>query len=164
MRPLHFTILAASLMIAILGCQQSLDDSGTEASSDGTPKGAEAAEEHEHHHTHAPWYKPRSFADLVTSLEDRFQKQSLSARQRGQLMDIIGWIPEIAADSDLRRKDFEAAQEISKLLTEAMLKTEASKSMPSQADLEMPLAALRDLATRSNINPQGGATTSAGVP
>jgi hypothetical protein len=154
-------MLSAALIMAI-GCQKGRDDSAAVASSDNAPTGA--AEEHEHHHTHAPWYKPRSFADLVTSLEDRLKKQSPSARQRAQLMDIIGWIPEIAADSDLRRKDFEAAQEISKLLTDAMLKTETSKSMPSQADLEKPLAALRDLATRSNINPQGGTTTSAGVP
>lgn len=166
------TVLAVFIVLATFGCQQSQSDSGKVASSNGMPEGAESAEanEHEHHHhTHAPWYKPRSFADLVTSLEDRFQKQSPSARQRAQLMDIIGWIPELAADSDLRRKDFEAAQEVSKLLTELMLKTEASKSMPSPADLEKPLAALRDLATRSNINPQhnndplGDTTTSAGV-
>lgn len=154
-------MLSAALIMAIGGCQKGRDNSAAVASSDNAPTGA--AEDHEHHHTHAPWYKPRSFADLVTSLEDRFQKQSPSARQRAQLMDIIGWIPEIAADSDLRRKDFEAAQEISKLLTEAMLKSEPSKSMPSSADLEKALTALRDLATRSNLNPLGGATTPAEV-
>jgi len=59
---------------------------------------------------------------LVDELEKRISKQlpptgsgeevkdpAQSATARQELIDIIGWIPELAADSELRKKDFEAA-------------------------------------------------------
>lgn len=153
-------IVALILTSAMSGCQKDVGETTVAARADDQAgqeshgKEEQKGDEHEHHHVHAPWYKPRSFADLVTSLETRMQKANPSARQRAQLIDIIGWIPELAADSDLRRKDFESAQMVSKMLLVEMSKSSSGNG--SAATFEKHLATLRDLSNRSNLNPQAG--------
>ena len=77
----------------------------------------------DHHLEHfVPAHKPADYGALVDELEKRISKQlpptgsgeevkdpAQSATARQELIDIIGWIPELAADSELRKKDFEAA-------------------------------------------------------
>ena len=84
--------------------------------------------EDEHLEHFVPAHKPADYGALVDQLEKRIAKQlqptgagegikdaaqSAIARQesteRQELRDIIGWIPEMAADSELRMKEFEAA-------------------------------------------------------
>jgi hypothetical protein len=76
-------------------------------------------EHHEHEHEHlehfVPAHKPKDFAELVDQLALRFpQLESTSPgaghdAARKELADIIDWIPELAADSELRKADFETA-------------------------------------------------------
>jgi len=78
--------------------------------------------EDEHLEHFAPAHKPVDYSALVEQLEKRIAQQTLasgsgegaadaaqSATARQELIDILGWIPELAADSELRKQDFEAA-------------------------------------------------------
>jgi hypothetical protein len=87
--------------------------------------GCGSSEEHaedEHLEHFVPAHKPADFAALVEQLEKRIAQQSpssvsgegapaadQSATARQELIDIIGWIPELAADSELRKQEFETA-------------------------------------------------------
>ncbi|MFO1002023.1 MAG: hypothetical protein U0936_16945 [Planctomycetaceae bacterium] len=101
---LHWTTYT-SVLIAVIGCNSQ-----------------EAQHEDEHLEHFVPAHKPTDYAALVDQLETRIAQQTQStgsgdgtptagqsATQRQELMDIIGWIPELAADSELQKKDFEMA-------------------------------------------------------
>jgi hypothetical protein len=65
-----------------------------------------------------PAHKPRSYAETVEQLDRRIQ--SLSDADSGseritqleELGDIIRWLPELAADSDLRKPHWEQARDV----------------------------------------------------
>ncbi|MEY3459413.1 MAG: hypothetical protein RL215_2570 [Planctomycetota bacterium] len=67
---------------------------------------------HDHGH-HRPRHKPRSFDLLPGSLLRRLPEDGdvsrLSRRRMRELQEIVGWIPELAADSELKRSGFEQA-------------------------------------------------------
>lgn len=78
--------------------------------------------EDEHLEHFVPAHKPVDYSALVEQLEKRIAQQTLpsgsgegaadaaqSATARQELIDILGWIPELAADSELRKQEFEAA-------------------------------------------------------
>ena len=78
--------------------------------------------EDEHLEHFVPAHKPANYTALVEQLENRIAQQTptsesgekttaadQSATERQELIDIIGWIPELAADSELRKQDFETA-------------------------------------------------------
>ena len=78
--------------------------------------------EDEHLEHFVPAHKPADYSALVEQLEKRIAQQSRpsdaaegaadaaqSATARQELIDILGWIPELAADSELRKQEFEAA-------------------------------------------------------
>jgi hypothetical protein len=102
-------MVVAVLSLAVIGCG-SKDDHHEDHHDD-------------HHLEHfVPAHKPADYGALVDQLEKRIAGQSpaagsvegtknpaQSATARQELIDIIGWIPELAADSELRKKDFEAA-------------------------------------------------------
>ena len=102
--PLHW-MACFSVLIAVVGCGSHEDH-----------------HEDEHLEHFLPAHKPADFAALVEQLEKRIAQQSpssvsgeeaptadQSATARQELIDIIGWIPELAADSELRKQDFETA-------------------------------------------------------
>ena len=76
---------------------------------------SDAPESEEEHLEHfVPAHKPHSFEELVTAVSKRrgaFGDASLSADAAAvtELSDIIGWIPELAADCELRQSDWERA-------------------------------------------------------
>lgn len=85
-----------------------------------------AEEDHAEHHI--PEHKPKSFADAVKEIPRRIEAISVQAsagtgdrleRELLELQEIIGWIPELAADSDMRRAPWEEVQAIGGSLKEA---------------------------------------------
>lgn len=71
-------------------------------------------EDEDHHLEHLiPAHKPESFAEAVTELKSRgpavFAGEATDDAQQ-ELLDIINWLPELAADSDLKRKQWEQVQ------------------------------------------------------
>ncbi len=78
--------------------------------------------EDEHLEHFVPAHKPANYAALVDQLQKRIAQQSPSSGfskgapatapltpEQQELIDIIGWIPELAADSELRKQEFETA-------------------------------------------------------
>jgi hypothetical protein len=96
----HFTFVLAclALLISVTGCGEK------------TTVGSESEEHLEHF---VPPHKPASYSDLVKSLRDRIDQVSAggtpSETQKTELLDVIRWIPEIAANSDLHKSDWEVA-------------------------------------------------------
>ena len=103
----HFPVCCVALLcfaLTVSGC-----GSSAESHEDG----------HEHEHEHLEHFvtahKPKDFAELVDQLAVRFpQLGSTDAgaghdAARKELADIIDWIPELAADSELKKADFETA-------------------------------------------------------
>lgn len=101
----HQCTALCALLLAVTagGCLQS-------------PGGDEEELEHQ-----IPPHKPRSLAAAVIELErrnpglplaERDSSRSDPAGQRQELEDIIRWLPELAADSDLKKENWDALQRL----------------------------------------------------
>lgn len=82
-----------------------------------TTSGCFPADDQEEHLEHSiPAHMPLSYASAVEQLKARGKRHfdgHLEPDELTKLLDIIGWLPEIAADSDLRRQPWEQIQKIS---------------------------------------------------
>ena len=141
--------------IAIISCAVSIAGCGTSAES----------HEDEHHDEHlehfVPAHKPKSFTDLVDQLalrapklNDASQPSDGEASQPTGLQefsDIIGWIPELAADSELTKPDFESAVAAGNKLATVFAETLGPKKTKSfEAETIEPLIEeLRTLVPKS---------------
>ncbi len=157
---------ALVLLIHFAGCGPSAVDSPTDQSKAGSSL-------EESHGVAA--HKPHSFGEAVEALETRVIALSTTdsaGDQEGmstkfaELADIVRWLPELAADSDLGRKDWTTAQGVAKRL-ETEMEGWSQRSTPlTAAELQKfldgvtalkPLIALSD---RYRVTPQthgGGA-------
>jgi hypothetical protein len=98
--------------------------------SDSRPKSQSRTDEsaaHDDDH-HQPFHKPHDFSAALAALHERFSKL-LKARvpkspdaqkQFDQTRDIVAWLPELAADSDLSRPEWDRVNEQSKKLAESL--------------------------------------------
>lgn len=80
----------------------------------------------DHHLEHViPKHKPRDLAASVVQLELRgavVLSAQGTADARRELLDIVRWLPELAADSDLRRPQWERVTLVSRSLEELLLR------------------------------------------
>lgn len=92
----------------------------------GSTDPAQADDHHQEHHV--PEHKPPNFAAAVEELEHRFlgtaDHDSDHARSaddaREELQDIVGWLPELAADSDLGEADWKTARNVGRQLADLL--------------------------------------------
>lgn len=64
-----------------------------------------------------PAHKPASFYRAVDSLNKRWSVcENWSAEDQQQFVDIAGWLPELAAQTELSRLEWERVQELSRTL------------------------------------------------
>ena len=89
----------------------------------GCNKVAESASKEDHLEHHIPEHKPKTYSATVKELDTRMrrllnhrQEQSIQIKQQ-ELADIIEWIPELAADSELKHKDWNQVKQVSTELT-----------------------------------------------
>ena len=113
--------------IAFISCAVSIAGCGTSAES----------HEDEHHDGHlehfVPAHKPKTFTDLVDQLALRAPTLNDASQPNDgdaslptglqEFSDIIGWIPELAADSELLKADFESAVAAGNKLAAAFAET-----------------------------------------
>lgn len=147
-RWLVLTVLLSS--VVTIGCG---------SSHEGHDEHGEEHADHEHLEHFVPAHKPKDFAELVDQLALRFPKlgstdtgdEHRTARQ--ELADIIGWIPELAADSELKKADFETAvatvTRFSKALEETATATKATSVDPPV--FESLIEELRQLVPKSQV-------------
>ncbi|WP_146512324.1 hypothetical protein [Thalassoglobus neptunius] len=91
-------------------------------------------EEEEHLEHIIPAHKPRNFAEAVSELQSRgvsIWDETASAEMKDEMLDIINWLPELAADSDLRRKQWETVQSTSQELSRIATSQDSEKSVES---------------------------------
>lgn len=97
-----------SLLISLMCCAMSVAGCGA----------VEESHDDEHLEHFVPAHKPRDFVELVEQLALRVPQLASAASPGGdedhamavqEMSDIIGWIPELAADSELIKADFESA-------------------------------------------------------
>lgn len=120
-------------------------------------------EDHEHLEHFVPPHKPASFEELVSQLffrcetlpnlaaadDAEFQKRS------AELRDILNWIPELAADSNLKRSGFETAIADGKTLLQFFEASQSGKTL-RMADVQEPLERLKALVPDSiEVAPNG---------
>jgi hypothetical protein len=104
-----------------------------------------------------PAHKPDNFESLVAELERRFTELSVSVVQRDddgrglqrtELQDIVKWIPELAAGSELQRKEFEKAVLCSQMLMQILESSQGPQSGDNR-DWKNPVGELRALVPES---------------
>jgi hypothetical protein len=141
-------LLALGCVGALAGCGHSL------------PTSSSASEARGEQHEHNPPHKPRDFSSGLAALHKRFAQlfktpnsQSLEEdKEFSKLVDIVGWIPELAADSDLNRAEWDRINEQSKELArdvEEFARPGSEKARPRiQQQIETELQALDDVVRR----------------
>lgn len=96
MRPtLFIALLAGATSLMFVGCAQD-------------------AEPPEHVHHEFPEHRPANLKEAVDALKLRSWELAnrggkIGSLEFGHFVDIIGWVPEMAADSDLKKADWESA-------------------------------------------------------
>lgn len=81
--------------------------------------------EDEHLEHHIPEHKPATYAAAVKQVRDRTDRiiagyqigsSELLGRELTELIDIVGWLPELAGDSDMKRAAWDQVQLVSRKL------------------------------------------------
>jgi hypothetical protein len=153
-------VQAVALLVHFAGCGPSAVESPT-----GESKAVASLEESHGVAAH----KPHSFGEAVDALETRVRALSTTdsagdqeaiTTKFSELADIVRWLPELAADSDLGRKDWTTAQGVAKRLetdiegwsqrTTPLTAAELQKLLSGVTELK-PLIALSD---RYRVTPQ----------
>lgn len=174
----YFVAFAFSVvLIALPGCQKSpMNEANHSQRLTSDPlqeehRDEEDDQDHEHLEHFVPPHKPASFEELVSQLafrceslpqlaeadEKEFQKRSI------ELRDIIQWIPELSADSNLQRQEFETAVEEGKQLLQAFESSDAGRSLSIGA-VQKNLDALKSLVPESIEPVPAGQTPEASMP
>lgn len=134
---------------------------------DTSTANADDEDEHRLEH-HIPEHKPGSYEEGVEQLQVRFEKlqQSDNAGETAlsELEDIIEWIPELAADSELRRKQWEAIQGHTQELTRLFdtMTTDGGKAIDTKDGGDAFLEQVKEL--RQFVEPSRWKKTSAPKP
>ncbi|QDT35388.1 hypothetical protein [Thalassoglobus polymorphus] len=113
--------------------------------------GCSVEEEEDHHLEHIiPAHKPANYGDGVDQLSQRgkhFFANELGSEEVAELQDIVNWLPELAADSDLKRPQWEQVQAIAKQLKSQM---DAASDSGGEKQWNQHVASLTDLVPASN--------------
>lgn len=97
MKRFTIAIAAAAALLSVAGCSE------------------DASEEAGHVHHDFPEHRPANLKSAVAAIKLRSWELATRGGRVGslefyQLVDIINWVPEMAADSDLKKTDWEAAK------------------------------------------------------
>lgn len=127
--------------------------------------GAPEAEEHLEHVI--PAHKPASYSEGITALDVRGQlyfKNQMSPLEHSQLRDIVDWLPELAADSDLTHREWNIVHSIGSdlktIVNEVPRPDLAQRWIEHIAALRELIPAADRLAVADEISPSKSASTS----
>jgi hypothetical protein len=130
----------------------------------GCSRATGVGEEDEHLEHFIPPHKPQTFRELVDELSKRVTHLSgatdPSSAELQELRDIIDWIPELAADSDLLKADWELAERTGKELQQCYLECFGTGAAAAQVRSAAPqkfsahLNVLQQLILKSETEPQ----------
>jgi len=126
MKPLITLVIPSLLLICPLGCGNSQPAAGKE-----------------HLEHFVPAHKPANFSEAVEEIQDRAEhlgqhtghSHDDEAAEFQELRDIVNWLPELAADSDLNESDWNAASTAAKLISEKLGQRRAADASLSLKEL-----------------------------
>lgn len=91
-----------------------------------------------HEDDHLPEHYPASYREAISRLEEFgtawLNGDERSSRQHEQLQDMLNWLPEVAADSDLRKRDWERVRTLAAELLESLRNSTVSPEVPAAAN------------------------------
>lgn len=99
----------------------------------GCTQTGESATEEDHLEHHIPEHKPKTYTQTVRELDSRMRTllnqspASVNQEEKQQLGEIIDWIPELAADSELKHKDWNEVQQLSTEIKSVFQQTDFSQ-------------------------------------
>lgn len=99
----------------------------------GCTQTGESAAEEDHLEHHIPEHKPKTYTQTVRELDSRMRtllNQSpteVKPEEKQQLEEIIDWIPELAADSELKHKDWNEVKQLSTEIKSVFQQTDFSQ-------------------------------------
>jgi len=145
---LFLTAMSALLLSCLSGC--------------GTSEHAEAHDDDHHLEHFVPHHKPANFAQAVEEIEHRAEHLSEhaghghddEADEFQELLDVVDWIPELAADSDLNEADWTTAITAAAAVKKTL---EASRATDGGLDLkQLPDAITAELKSLEALIPAAG--------
>ena len=128
----------------------------------GTSEHADAHEDDHHLEHFVPHHKPANFAQAVEDIEHRAEHLSEhaghghddEAEEFQELLDVVNWIPELAADSDLNEVDWNTARSAGETLRQSL---ESRRSGDGILDLkDLGLAIAEQVQTLEKLRPAAG--------
>ena len=151
-------IVMAVLCAMSSGCGSSSSHSITAESAD-----------HDGLEHHIPEHKPKSFDAAVPELRRRLavirsafeSDQTLaSSEELTEFEDIVNWLPELAADSDMHKPEWDQVHEIAKRLQSECIQLSKRKSSDSRPEIAIQAcaASIAELAKFLEFSHEDGAT------
>jgi hypothetical protein len=150
------------MLLTYAGCQAQ----GT------APAAGDSASVEDHHGI--PEHKPKTFAKGVATLAERLKAwpksgEAIDREELTLVTDIVRWLPELAADTDLQRADWEQVAAISKRFDEALGAKQIDVNMCQRFAEELqPLVTLvGDATTTGTLNEEtatGGSADNKPLP
>ena len=152
-------------------------DDDHDAEHDERAEHDEHEHEHEHDHHHVAAHRPQSYADLVHQLQIRpgvirgeaDHDMEHARHELAELHDIINWLPAIAADTDLGKRDWDTASMTSRELLAIVPRSAVEfvsafrPGSPAAAEYERCVARLSELVPRAERDLARSAVTSTAV-
>ncbi len=110
-----------------------------------------AGEEHEGLAHVIPAHKPTGLPHAVEELERRWQALEAAGpaaeeRQWVEITDIVNWIPELTADTDLQRPTWEKAQQAARACAQILLDARGGRATELSSNWDTQLQVLREIA------------------
>lgn len=113
-------------------------------------------EAHDHEHEHGvPAYKPKTLVAAVRQLSPRWKHISLELNAGHvehadadieELLEMIRWLPELAADTDLKKADWDRVQQLSTKLETLVVAHRSTSGVSNSRDIDTLVAELQQLA------------------
>jgi hypothetical protein len=126
---------AVALCLAVTGCQSPVENEPPQSHASGTSSG-DPLDQVGYGHDRPP-HKPESFREAVTEIRRRWQELETETsgpadKRRQELDEILVWLPELAAETDLGKVEWDQVNAISKrLLTGFRAKTPGQETLPA---------------------------------
>lgn len=141
-----------ALLLLFCGCEKTPPSQAPRTVPDSQHAHAENEPHHSHEEEHGILpHKPRTFVDAVNQIDQRGH-ELLTHRHAPDIQewfDILGWLPEIAADTDLKKSDWESVVRIGRDLETWSAEWKVDdKSSPDPARLDALVAELRTLVAK----------------
>lgn len=116
-------------------------------------------EAHDHEHEHGiPDHKPKVFSEAVRQLVPRWKSVTTelqaghadhAERELAELLDIIRWLPELAADTDLKKADWDHVQQLTTKLETLVVAQHASSGVSNSGDIDTLVTELQTLGEKT---------------